>query len=830
MVAALRSDFHFALRQLRKSRGFALTSILTLAVGIGSTTTIYSLIDGVLLKPLALPHPEQLVAVYSVESRPGQTPTRTTTSYPNYVDWRDRSQSFAQLAAYVSDVRLISRDDGTGGVVSPIGRITANYFNTLGVQPMLGRNFSKDDDQPGHHVVILSYGLWKRLFASNREILGTTLMVSDAPCTIVGVMPKGFIEPRSDSQPELWTSFAPLLDGSAPRAKERDNGFAEIVGRLKTDTTEAEASADLAAIQSSLAQSYPEDRYINSVFVQSKLSDITGDLKPPLLMLMSAVLAVLLIACSNVAGLMLIRTIRRRGEISLRTALGASPFRVWQQLLIESSVLGVEGGSIGVLLAYTLLHIALPFVPEDIPRISEVTINGRVLALSAALSIVCSILSSLFPTRMLTRVAPIESLREQKQTSGGNRSHTVRDTLVVAQIAIGFVLLLASGLLIRGFVNVRHAKTGFRSDHLFRFQLPLTNARYPDARKAIFYEELLPKLAAIPGVHSASAGHPLPLQGYNSAPLEIDGITTPPDRRMFTLVGVAQPGFFETLGVPLLKGRNFTTADNDPRSPFVAIVNQAFATKYFPDQNPIGRHIRPDLTERRNQSNDLDPTIRNEREIIGVIADFQQTSVMDKPQPLAVFPYAQASMLMRPTFVLRVAGDPMQYEKSAQSVVYSVDPLLFLLQPQSMEMHIGDISSTQRFETLLVSGFASIALFLCGLGLYATLAAMVGTRTHEIGVRIAVGAGRREVASLVFARTAALFCPGIAIGALITVFAFPIFVRAEWCRQLLFGVSWFEPQTYSIALLVLGGASFLACCLPTWRAVSIDPIRVLRDE
>jgi predicted permease len=829
MLASLRSDLYFALRQLRKSPGFAFTAILTLALGIGTTTAIYSLIDGVLLKPLPLPQPDQLVAAYTEEAHPGQSPSHGGTSYPNYLDWRDRNHTFTQLAAYAGDGRLISRANGMDGAVLPICRVTANYFDALGVQPILGRNFTPDDDQAGHHVVILSYGLWERLFAADRNVLGTPILVSDQPFTIVGVMPKGLLEPRGNDQADLWTSFGYFLDGSAPRGKERDSGFAEIIGRLKPGITQQQARADLSTIQSSLAQTYSEDRYLTSVFIQSKLADITGDMRPALLLLMAAVLAVLLIVCTNVAGLMLTRTMKRRGEIALRAALGASSWRVWQQLFIEALVLGIAGGAIGIILAYGLLRTALPLVPDDIPRIGEVAIDGRVLAFTVAISILCAILSSLVPAWKLTRVSPIESLREQSHSTTGGRSHNFQNSLVIAQTALGFALLLASGLLIRGFINVRHAKTGFQPDHLFRFMLPLTHARYPDPKKALFYKEFLPKLAAIPGVRSASGGYPTPLHGaYASAPVEIDGRPNPPDNQLFTFIGEAEPGYFETLGVPMLQGRTFTAADNDPKAPFVALVNQAFVKKYFPNENPIGRHIRPDLSELRNQAIDLDPTSRNDREIIGVLADFQQTSVQDPPRPMAIFPYSQASMLMRPAVVLRVAGDPMQYEKPAQAALASIDPTLFLLTPETMEMRL--VSGAQRFETLLISAFASIALFLSGLGLYATLAAMVASRTREIGLRMAIGADRRDVASLILTRAAALVLSGLAVGSAIALVAARSLSTTDWWRPLLFGVSWFDPKTNLTILLILGAVSFAACFLPTWRAIQVDPMRVLRDE
>jgi putative ABC transport system permease protein len=429
-------------------------------------------------------------------------------------------------------------------------------------------------------------------------------------------------------------------------------------------------------------------------------------------------------------------------------------------------------------------------------------------------------------------VHPIEALREQgPTTTTGRRAGYLQNTLVIVQTALGFALLLASGLLIRGFINVRNVHTGFNADHLLSFLLPLTPNRYPDAKKVLFYDDLLPKLAAIPGVRSVSAGHPLPLRGtYHSATVEIDGRANPPDNPLTTFAGEAEPGFFETLGVPLLQGRLFTAADNNLKSPFVAIVNQAFVKKYFPDVNPIGRHIRPDISELRNQALDIDPTSTRDREIIGVVANTQQYSMTDPPQPMAVFPYAQASALMRPTVILRVVGDPMQYEKPAQAVVAGIDPFLFLIYPHSMTEQVQQNSSMQRFETMLVTAFASIAIFLTGLGLYATLAAMVRARTREIGLRMAIGAERRDIAIFVLMRGGSLVFSGLLIGSVIALAASRSVASAGWARPLLFGVSWFDPRTYLMILLVLGAVSLAACFLPTWRAVSVDPMRVLRDE
>lgn len=831
MFVSLRSDLLFALRQLRKAPGFALTAIFTLALGIGTTTTIYSLVDGILLRPLPLSHPEQLVAVYSQYADPGQSPWNGSTSYPNYLDWRDHNHTFTNLAADYGDNRLVSRANGRDGEVLPICRVTANYFQTLGVQPILGRNFSQDDDKPGHHVAILSYGFWQHLFGGKATIVGSIVLVSDVPHTIIGVMPRDLIEPRNQDQAELWTSFATLLDGSAPPARQRDNGIANIIGRLKPGITQQQAGADLSTIQASLARAYTEDRFSSSVFIQSQQDDLTGDSRPTLLLLLAAVLSLLLIVCTNASGLLLTRTLHRRGEIALRVALGSSLRRVGQQLLVEAMTLALAGGSLGVAVAYLALHATLPLVPTDVPRLGEVALDGRVLAFTAILSIVCAIVSSLAPAWKLTRISPLESLREQSRSTTGRRSQRAHNTLVIAQTALTFALLFASGLLIHGFVKLREVNTGFRPDHLLRFLLPLTNARYPDAKKPLFYKEYLPKLAAIPGVRGASGGSPIPLSGsYHSVPVEIDGRPNPPDHDLTTRVGEAEPGFFETLGVPLLRGRTIAEADNDPKAPFVALVNQAFVRRYFPGINPIGHHIRLDLTQQRNQSNELDPTGTNSREIIGVLADFHQNSVMEPPLPVAVLPYAQASMLMRPAVILRVAGDPLQYSRPAQAALASIDPTLFVLAPKTMEMVLSQSSGGQRFQTVIVTVFASIALFLCALGLYATLASMVATRTREIGLRIAIGATRRNVASLIFLRAGALVLAGLIGGSALAIAVARSFAAAWWARPLLFGVSWFDPGLWLLILLILAVASLLACLLPVSRAITIDPIRVLHDQ
>ncbi len=829
MLATFRSDLRFALRQLRKSPGFATAAVLTLALGIGATTAVYSLVDGVLLRPLPLPHPENLFAIHTQVQQPGGGPWDDNTSYPDYLDWVARNHTFTGLAAVDVSNRLVSLPNRSNGEVLPVNIVSANYFDVLGVPPLIGRNFAPDEDQPGRRVAIIGYDYWQRVFALNPNALGSRILVSDRPYTIVGVMPKGFIDPRGAENAEVWTSFAYHVESNG---RDRKDGIAAIIGRIKAGVTAEQAGADLSAIQAALAQSYPEIRYRSAVTLQSKLADLTGDIRPALLMLMAAVFAVLLIVCTNVAGLMLSRTVKRSGEMALRTALGASQLRVWRQLLIESLLLGLLGGVGGAALAYLLLHLTLPLVPEDIPRVGEVSIDGRVLCFSVAVSLACAVLSSLFPAWKLASAQPIDALREQsKNATSGKRAHGFQNGLVIVQTALGFALLLASGLLIRGFLNLRHADTGFDAEHLLAFDVPLTMTRYPYDKKIAFYNELLPKLAALPGVHSVSGGYPMPFWGwYHEVPLDIDGRPASPDQRLTIRVGQAEPGFFETLGIPLLRGRTFTTADNDAKAPYVAIVNQTFVKRYFPNENPIGRHIRVDLTDAANDPNALDANVKDQREIIGVAGDTPQDSLFDPPDPLAILPYAQAATFMRPRVVMRVAGDPMAYEKLAQAAVASIDPLLFLISQGSVIVHIEDASGSQRFETILVSAFAAMALLLTALGLYATLAAMVAARTREIGLRMALGSDRSGVAMLVLGRAAALLLIGLILGGAATLLASRLLSTSDWLRPLLFGVTWFEPGTYSAILAVLTATSIAACLIPTWNAVRVDPMRVLRDE
>lgn len=801
---------------------------MSLSLGIGLTTAVYSLVDGVLLRPFPLPQPEQLVAAHTVVRDASGQSWSDNTSWPDLRDWQNHNHAFRGLAGIVPDERLVSRSGAIGAVI-PVNRVSANYFDVLGVRPMIGRNFVAADERAGIHVAVVSYGLWQRLFGSDPRVVGQTILISNEAYTVIGVMPRDFLEPRNETA-EVWTSIAFLLEGSLPRATVRNDGMAEVIGRLNARVTTAMAQADLSAIQAGLAASFPEIRYQNAVAVQPEIDEVAGSERGPLYLLFASVLAVLLLVCTNVSGLILTRAMRRRADAALRNALGATQWRIGRQLLIEGILLGGFAGLLGAGLAWWLLRVMLPLVPNDIPRLAEVSLSWRVLCFAATISFICAVVASVSPAWKLARTAPMGALREQGQhATMGRRTRWLHDTLVVIQTVIGVSLLFASGFLIRGFVNLRNVNPGFKSDHLFTFNLPLTEARYPHSTRALFYHELIPKLAAIPGVRGASGGYPLPMSGgASSASVEIDGRPNPPGRDLDTLVGVAEPGFFETLGVPLVRGRLFSLADDAPQRPLVAVVNQTFAKQYFPNQDPVGHHIRPDIREIRNQATALDPQGNADREIVGVVADTVQDSLTQPPQPFALFPFAQATELLRPKLVMRVAGDPMRYEPVVARIVKDLDPDLFLTGVRSMEMQLALVTGTQRFEMLLIAGFSGIALFLTSLGFYSMLAAMVTAKTREIGVRMAIGASRGDIAWMVLIRAGVLLLSGSAIGTVVAAVAWKAVSSSDTAHDLLFGVSWADPRVFASFIPILGIVATFGCLIPMLRAMRIDPVEALR--
>jgi len=824
MLSSASQDLRFALRHFRRSPGFTITAVLTLALGIGSTTAIFSLVDGILLRPLAFPNPERLVAIHTLEFPPGVAATNLAAanslgaSYPDFLDWRQRNRTLDAVASCDSSPRLFSKLNGESSRVLSAARVSADLFSALGVAPTLGRTFRPEEEQAGHHVVILSHELWVSDFASSPSVLGQVVKISDVPHTIIGVMPAGFHFPVGDAA-HFWNTFAGYAEGPFPRVARRDDDGLYIVGRLKSGTTLQQAVTDLSGLQRGMAQQYSEDRYKLAVSMTPLLEDTVGDFQPALSLLLAAVGVVLLIGCSNVAGLLLARANSRRPELAVRTALGASRWQILSQLLREALLLALMGGTAGVVLAFALLRTGLRFVPSDLPRVNEVGLDARVLVFAVLLSAVTALIFGLVPGWRMSSVDPANALRESGQgITGGRGRHRLHGALVVAETALGFTLLVGSGLLIRSMINMLHIEPGFDTQHTLAFDIALTNTRFPDPTKVPFFTKLLPQLAALPGVERVSAGDPLPPHwpwDY-STNLNIPGYPASPDNLPNAVATVAEPGYFETLSIPLLRGRTFTEHDNDPKAPAVAVITRSFARRYYPAADPIGQHFVP-MFQRPGEADSA-------REIVGIVGDTRSEDLSNLYSPEFFLPYAQDPHHQRAKVVMKVAGDPLSYENEVRNVVAGVDKDTPVFEYRAFSDDIARQTAQPRFEALLVSGFALIALLLSAVGLYAVLSFVVADRTRELGLRMALGADRSDILRLVLQRGLTLAAIGIAAGGVASLFA------TQLVNDLLFDVARLDRGVFVTVTLVLLAVSLIAALVPALRAAHLDPIQTLRDQ
>jgi predicted permease len=824
MLSTLRQDATFAVRQFRRSPGFAITAVLTLALGIGATTTIFSLVDGILLRPLPFPDAEQLVGITTLDFPPGVAATNLSaadslqTSYPDFFDWRRQDRSFESLASYDEIGRLFSKANGEDAQVIEGGRVSANLFSTLGVLPALGRTFTMEEEQPGHRVAILSHELWVSDFGSSPDAIGQIVKISDEPYTVVGVMPSGFHYPIG--QPALfWSTYSIDAEGPAAGTSQRDLDRLFIVGRLKPGVGIAQALAEMNLIQRGLAQSYSEDLYKLGVSITPLLNQAVSDVRSILSLLFAAVGAVLLIGCANVAGLLLARANSRRPEVALRTALGASRFRVVRQLLVEALLLAFAGGATGILLSVALLRVALRFIPSDLPRLYNISIDARVLAFAVTLSAATALIFGLLPAWRMSRPNPADALREfSSNTTSGRRRNRLHHSLVIAQTALGFTLLIGSGLLIKSMVHILHIDPGFDLKNTVFFDVALTNKRYPVPNKVAFYDKLLPELAALPGVKRVSAGHPRPNASAWSAwtNVAIPGFGASPQDPPGAVATAALPGYFETLSIPLLRGRTFERHDNDPKSALVAIINQTFARRYFPVEDPIGRYFTPIF------EHSTEPIVP--RQIIGIVGDTRASDMWDDYQPRYYLPYAQDPSHQRTVVVMKVSGDPLAYENTVRRIVAGLDRDAPVFGYRTFADNISEQAAQPRFEAALVSAFAGIALLLSALGLYAVLSYIVAERVRELGLRIALGAPRSDILGLVLRRALLLALVGVALGAIASVFA------TRLVTDTLFNVAPLDRAVFLTVTLVLLSVSMVAAVVPAIRAANVDPIRTLREQ
>jgi len=815
-------DIIFAVRQFRRSPGFTITVVLTLALGIGSTTAIFSLVYGILLRPLPFPDSEQLVAVATLEFPPGVTPSNPAganqmgSSYPNFFDWRQWNHTFDSLASSDQIERLFSKMNGEGARVIPGARVSANLFSTLGVAPALGRTFSEEEERPGHRVVILSHELWASDFASSPNVIGETVKISDETSTIVGVMPAGFHFPVGDPV-DFWATFAADAEGLAPLTSARGEDRLFVIGRIKRSAGPKQALADLNAIQRGLAQQYYENTYRLGVSIAPLLEQSVADVRSALSLLLAAVGTVLIIGCANVAGLLLARANGRQSEIAIRAALGASRIRVLRQLLVEALLLAFSGGALGIPMSLGLLQIGLRFIPSDVPRLFAVSIDARVLTFAIVLSIATALVFGLIPAWKMSRLDPASSLRDGGlTTTSGGRRNRVHHALVVAETALGFTLLICSGLLIRSVIKVLVVDPGFDT-HTVAFDVALTKFRYPDPSKVRFYDKLLPALAALPGVAKVSAVHPTPLHGPSWTNCIIAGFPTEGYNIPTATDAVVEPGYFETLSIPLIRGRIFDQHDNDAKSAPVAVINQSFAQTYFPGKDPIGRYFTPQLDRHPG-----DPRIA--RQIVGIVGNTRNGYLLDPYLPEFFLPFAQDPGHQRPLVVMKVSGDPWSYENAVRKTVAEIDKDPPVFEYRTFTADIDAQAAQPRFEAALVSGFAAIALLLSAVGLCAVLSYIVAERVRELGLRMALGASRSNILQLVLRRGLILASIGTALGALASIFV------GNLIQDVLYEVKPLDGSVFLSVTAVLLLVSTAAALIPAVRAASVDPMRTLREQ
>jgi putative ABC transport system permease protein len=806
----LLQDVRCGLRMLAKTPAFTFVAILTLALGIGATTSIFSVVNTVLLRRLPFADPDRLVRIFS------DAPAKGTEKYfvneGDLTDWRAENRSFEQIAGYWPAEFNLTADGGPPERVRA-ATASANLFPTLGVSPILGRGFTMEEDtQGGPAAVLLSYGIWKRRFGGNGEILGKQIRLQDAPYTVVGVLPAGM---RLLEGTEVWIP-QPIRSGvRGPR-------YLDALGKLKVGVTLEQAKADLQGISRELEGKFPSANQGWSVTLVSMRDQLFGETRTALFVLLGATGLMLLIACVNLANLLLARTESRQKEFAVRVALGASVLRLARQLLVEGLTLSLFGGGVGLLVAYGTVAVLPKFGPQNILRLDEISVDGRVLLFTLVTALLTAMLFGLAPLLHVFKARLDLHSSGSARVSAGLSSRRVSGLLVVCEVALAVVLVSGAGLLLQSFSKLLRVDPGFQTENVILADVGLPYAQYGDAHKvANFYARLAERLAAEPGVRAVGATTSLPLRKDADYRLRFDIPDRPkpenPEEQS-AYYRMVTPGYFRAMGMALLAGREFADTD-EAQSAGVAVINETLARQYWPGESPLGKRIGI----YKGQFGPLGFTLFDSPRIVGVIADVRQAGLQAKPEPSIYLPHRQAPFLGM-TLVVRANMNPAGLAAAIRADVESFDRSLPISHVATLEQTLSTAVAQPRFRTLLLSLFAALALLLASIGIYGVMAYSVAQRTNEIGIRMALGARPGQVLQLVLSQGMRMAVAGAAGGILFAL------LLGRFVSGLLFGVSARDPWTFAGVTLLLTIVALAACAIPAWRAMRVDPMTALRHE
>jgi putative ABC transport system permease protein len=812
-METLFKDLRYGLRSLLKHPGFTAIAVITLALGISANTAMFSVINAVLLRPLPYQDPARLVTIW--EESPERDMYEMPVSFANLRDWVDQNHSFEQISAYTfTNLNLTG-----AGEPARLGtvRASANLFPLVGIAPQLGRTFLAEEDRDGaNRVVILGHALWQSRFGSDSGIIGKSLTLNNQSYTVVGVMPSnsqfpvgfGYLGKVLNDPIDLYVPLA-----AAGREQERGNYSFFAMGRLKPGVTIDQARADMSTIERRLELQYPDGNTGIGIRLVPTQEQTVKEIRPALLVLLGAVGFLLLIACANIANLLLARAASRHKEIAVRTALGASRLRILRLLLTESLMLSLAGGGLGLLLAVWGTQALVALAPDNIPRLNEVGVDTRVLIFTLVVSLVTGITFGLIPGLYAAKPDLNEGLKEGSRGSMGSvAGKRTRNVLVAVEVALSLMLLIGAGLMLKSFLRLQQINPGFNPDNVLAVNLTLSSSKYPeDRQQAAFFQEALSRLQSLTGVQSAAATTTLPLTlSVSGSDLRVEGHPEPEaGKEMMVATSSISPGYFRTLAIPLKKGRDFSDRDKSG-APSTAIINDDLARVYFPDEDPIGKRIT--FTDGESWIS-----------IVGVSGDVKQLGLDSTAKPQVYFPYLQVAAPSM-TLAVRSTSNPTSLTAAVKNQIQIIDKDLPIDEAKTMHQLLSDSSSGRRFNMLLLTVFAVVSLILAMVGIYGVMSYTVTQRTHEIGVRVAIGAQSRDVFRMVIRQGMLLAMIGIAFGLA------GAFALTRLMTTMLFGVAPNDPATFVGIALLLTGVALVACYIPGRRATKVNPLEALRYE